>query len=213
MQEDVYQGDGLNLYVYCKNNPVIYYDPSGYNQDNLIGSMSYEDILELLYQRSDERFIDKLIKKGVSDIKLLPTELKVMFFNEGKQKDNLTPHHMPSADSVKKLEKMNSDFAACIHMLSYTHSYTFTYKMSSTSRPLDYQLYNAISYEDRLKFDQYDCMRIYAYARENINFDVMEYIMNEEYKLSMNMRDLNDALKLYGESDIKILEIIKEDDC
>ena len=37
--------------------------------------------------------------------------------------------------------------------------------------------------------------------------------MNEEYKLSMNMRDLNDALKLYGESDIKILEIIKEDDC
>ena len=40
------------------------------------------------------------------------------------------------------------------------------------------------------KFDQYDCMRIYAYARENINFDVMEYIMNEEYKLSMNMRDL-----------------------
>jgi hypothetical protein len=30
MQEDVYQGDGLNLYAYCANNPVIYYDPSGY---------------------------------------------------------------------------------------------------------------------------------------------------------------------------------------
>ena len=29
-QEDVYRGDGLNLYVYCDNNPVIYYDPSGY---------------------------------------------------------------------------------------------------------------------------------------------------------------------------------------
>ena len=29
MQEDVYQGDGLNLYAYCHNNPVIYYDPSG----------------------------------------------------------------------------------------------------------------------------------------------------------------------------------------
>lgn len=30
MQEDVYQGNGLNLYAYCGNNPVVYYDPSGY---------------------------------------------------------------------------------------------------------------------------------------------------------------------------------------
>ena len=33
MQEDTYQGDGLNLYAYCKNNPVVYYDPSGYSQE------------------------------------------------------------------------------------------------------------------------------------------------------------------------------------
>ena len=31
LQEDVYQGDGLNLYAYCGNNPVRYYDPSGYS--------------------------------------------------------------------------------------------------------------------------------------------------------------------------------------
>ena len=30
MQEDVYQGDGLNLYAYCGNNPVVYSDQSGY---------------------------------------------------------------------------------------------------------------------------------------------------------------------------------------
>jgi len=29
-QEDEYHGDGLNLYAYCANNPVGYYDPSGY---------------------------------------------------------------------------------------------------------------------------------------------------------------------------------------
>lgn len=34
LQEDVYRGDGLNLYAYCKNNPVIYYDPSGYADEN-----------------------------------------------------------------------------------------------------------------------------------------------------------------------------------
>lgn len=30
MQEDTYRGDGLNLYAYCANNPVVYYDPSGH---------------------------------------------------------------------------------------------------------------------------------------------------------------------------------------
>ena len=33
MQEDTYWGDGLNLYAYCGNNPVMYYDPSGYAED------------------------------------------------------------------------------------------------------------------------------------------------------------------------------------
>ena len=30
-QEDIYRGDGLNLYAYCGNNPVVYWDPSGYS--------------------------------------------------------------------------------------------------------------------------------------------------------------------------------------
>ena len=30
-QEDEYRGDGLNLYAFCANNPVMYVDPSGYD--------------------------------------------------------------------------------------------------------------------------------------------------------------------------------------
>ena len=30
IQEDSYYGDGLNLYAYCRNNPVNYYDPEGH---------------------------------------------------------------------------------------------------------------------------------------------------------------------------------------
>ena len=43
MQEDVYQGDGLNLYAYCANNPVVYYDPSGYNK-NVFGDADYQGV-------------------------------------------------------------------------------------------------------------------------------------------------------------------------
>jgi RHS repeat-associated protein len=35
IQEDTYRGDGLNLYAYCANNPVVYYDPSGYTETTL----------------------------------------------------------------------------------------------------------------------------------------------------------------------------------
>ena len=31
-QEDVYRGDGLNLYVYVVNNPLLWFDPSGYKK-------------------------------------------------------------------------------------------------------------------------------------------------------------------------------------
>ena len=31
-QEDEYWGDGLNLYAFCANNPVMYVDPSGYKK-------------------------------------------------------------------------------------------------------------------------------------------------------------------------------------
>lgn len=42
-QEDVYRGDGLNLYAYCGSNPVMYVDPSGYAKKCGTGSESGTD--------------------------------------------------------------------------------------------------------------------------------------------------------------------------
>ena len=36
LQEDTYRGDGLNLYAYCANNPVMYYDPSGHSFEDIV---------------------------------------------------------------------------------------------------------------------------------------------------------------------------------
>ena len=42
LSEDMYYGDGLNLYAYCHNNPVGYVDPSGH--EGLICSKKYGEL-------------------------------------------------------------------------------------------------------------------------------------------------------------------------
>ncbi len=44
-QEDIYRGDGLNLYAYCKSNPVRYYDSTGYSSANKENSFALENEL------------------------------------------------------------------------------------------------------------------------------------------------------------------------
>lgn len=41
IQEDIYYGDGLNLYIYCQNNPIRYIDPSGNTCVNKQASLDY----------------------------------------------------------------------------------------------------------------------------------------------------------------------------
>ncbi|WP_460278215.1 RHS repeat-associated core domain-containing protein [Clostridium sp. CTA-5] len=51
-QEDVYRGDGLNIYVYCRNNPIVYYDPSGFHKEipmyEIVGQIKHLIIQQLL---------------------------------------------------------------------------------------------------------------------------------------------------------------------
>lgn len=62
-QEDIYRGDGLNLYAYCANNPVMYYDPSGY-----MGICPIKKYLPRTspdeLRRIDDDIIDQMDSKG-----------------------------------------------------------------------------------------------------------------------------------------------------
>lgn len=87
LQEDVYRGDGLNLYAYCRNNPVIYYDPSGYVSGTLldnelsIGTYSY-------------------LRKKYG----------------GAEKSGLTPHHMASAEYMQRRYGVSKGDGLCMMM-------------------------------------------------------------------------------------------------
>ena len=46
-QEDTYYGDGLNLYTYCQNNPILYHDPTGHGTKE-----------NSPYSRNEQQYID-----------------------------------------------------------------------------------------------------------------------------------------------------------
>ena len=73
LQEDVYRGDGLNLYAYCENNSVVYFDPSGLSSSTLLPN-------ELAYGT----YYGLRKKYG------------------GAGKTGLTPHHMASAEYLER---------------------------------------------------------------------------------------------------------------
>ena len=60
LQEDTYHGDGLNLYAYCANNPVVYYDPSGHDSAAVM-------------KKAEEPDLPVGVGKGGTDVKVKPS--------------------------------------------------------------------------------------------------------------------------------------------
>ena len=177
-QEDVYRGDGLNLYVYVVNNPLLWVDPSGYKK------CSSNELTPEEYQRNKEElkkmykeFVEKKhnsLEYGVNRelVKYKKSndseELKELVFDRfGKLKreegDNLTGHHMPSADyMMKKLDiSRNDSYAMNLEQPSPgsggRHRRTFSYgRMTKEVK----ECYFKLNPRDILAFDLNDVKRI-----------------------------------------------------
>lgn len=219
MQEDVYQGDGLNLYAYCGNNPVVYYDPSGYDdQQELLKDLpnkTYDERINALYERRDEAFQQKIDNGSLhySNQDLLPGELDAVLGRDAKANDNMSPHHMPSAYSIDKNENIDRRSGACSNMMTDTHKDTFTYGLNGRLSPYDMELYNSLSYEDRILFDQYDLQGVYAETRPNVDMDVVEYKLQEEYELAMGVKNASNQTMLESGGDVEASDKMQEETC
>ncbi|WP_077393757.1 RHS repeat-associated core domain-containing protein [Clostridium saccharobutylicum] len=169
-QEDVYRGDGLNLYAYCGNNPVVYYDFSGFAKATKkdISEMTYGEIVSELNQHYEE-FVKKKNKKyppEKNSNELLKNELT--YGPHGKHNeesgDNITGHHMPSNDfmqnkcGVSENESFSMNLEQIFPGSGGRHRRTFTYGLTSKSRK--HQLYSKLTPRDALAFDLNDSQRI-----------------------------------------------------
>ncbi|GLC80070.1 hypothetical protein [Lacrimispora brassicae] len=78
-------------------------------------------------------------------------------------KDNISPHHMPSG--------------ACSNVMKDTH---IKYEWA----PYETTLYESLTYENWLDFDQYDLVVICAETRENVDVNMEESEQQDESRLA-----------------------------
>lgn len=90
-----------------------------------------------------------------------------------------------AADSIQRNNIGYGD-GTCLNVREDTHRLTFTYGMgNSGSRAYDYALYNSLSYEDRLIFDQKNIRDAYRIQRPNVDLAEVDKALEKEYKEAM----------------------------
>ena len=97
-QEDTYYGDGLNLYEYCRNNPMLYRDPSGHdavNQGNLYSNESGKNIGNPydLQATHSKTMSNKGLNKLIDDIKCNGINETIKYVEYNGRKYVVDGHH------------------------------------------------------------------------------------------------------------------------
>ena len=93
-QEDVYRGDGLNLYAYCGNNPVGYCDPSGYIKQtdyekkfnpHSTENKNYEESITIVSKKTTggEKKNDSILDKNLVQRGVTPEQAEALLMNQG----------------------------------------------------------------------------------------------------------------------------------
>ncbi len=105
LQEDTYHGDGLNLYAYCGNNPVVYYDPGGHDSAAVMKKAEEPD-LPVGVGKGGTKIINEADKIKISSWKYTPSdELYLKYkdvYDNPLYYDQITGEiHWPKGDGFK----------------------------------------------------------------------------------------------------------------
>ena len=191
IQEDTYYGDGLNLYEYCRNNTITYKDPTGHNicptqrdlyhkykEEGMSPQEAYQKMRKELGLDSKSGYKDSGVgngkdpwrsyESGSSSYSLLPSEGEIGTYRElldaGEVGDNITPHHMPSAEYMSQYGVGRED-GLCMNMempspgTGGRHRLTDTYGRNMTDAEKAY--YYSLSPRDALAYDIANMRQIY----------------------------------------------------
>nr|WP_302597029.1 RHS repeat-associated core domain-containing protein [uncultured Cellulosilyticum sp.] len=127
MQEDVYRGDGLNLYAYCRNNPVMYYDPSGYMEITPINDTAEAYINRLNYiPKQDAHYGEWTGNRGESKFEL-------------KEYEDMTSQHKNAQGILKQYNETGVIYNNAMPEFDKFAVFTVDIDMT-TDRPTNYKL-------------------------------------------------------------------------
>ena len=134
-QEDTYYGDGLNLYTYCQNNPILYHDPTGHgtkenspysrNEQQYIDVGADPDTARLVAQcypdaKSKQDLYNKYKKQGYSaqDAKKLANR-EIIHGEEATKKyikDNNVKKSDPDYTATSPRDNVNTDWRTQVRL-------------------------------------------------------------------------------------------------
>lgn len=69
-------------------------------------------------------------------------------------------HHTPAANNLPT--SIPYQEGACVNVPTKIHDQTFTNGLNQSNRPYDYALYNSLTYEDKLVFDNKNLKDLYG---------------------------------------------------
>ncbi|KIV72543.1 Putative toxin component near putative ESAT-related protein, repetitive [Bacillus mycoides] len=179
--------------------------------EKVFGKGTGEDKVDYgkLKEKLNERYKDFVNKKNeripqTSDT-YLENELNHGKFGELPEVkgDNITGHHMPSNKYMNDKYSIETDESYAINLehphpgRGGRHRRTFTYGLSSRTRPEDFKLYMSLKPRDALAFDVNDLRRILkedGLYNKDSRERIREYI---EYYKNYRKNDQEDGLKIF----------------